>query len=371
MIAFTCSSPVQIMRAIQIKTTSKYFSDDADLFVVNMFKGARDVVSNLSGLDIFNNVELIELSELNKPLFALVYNGNELKQFKSTSYEKLVAFNVGGKQIDALYNLNKKNSKFEYHCVEDGPAIYRIPEYPAYPFYHPNRILGLDHAYFHMKYWWTSCPEFIEVPECYHTEKKYLPPIDYRNDELVSLINAAFGYQEDQQLAETDVLIMDESHYQDGLMIDDADYHMYARIAERYKGIKFLMKMHPRTQHNRYEGLFPIMKNSGIPWEVYVMNRAREESKPLIQISVSCSTMLSDKLMFGYEGPKIFMAPLFYDKIRHSNDNAPRVCPENTENIEKFRKTYANPGQFIITYSEQELYGALDRLIGKKDEALA
>lgn len=212
-----------------------------------------------------------------------------------------------------------------------------------------------------MTNWWTSCPDFINVPECYQTEKKYLPPIDYKDDELVSLINQVFGYKENESLNNADVLFMDESHYQDGLMIDDADYKLYMRIMERYPDAKFLMKMHPRTQHNRYTGKVEIMESSYIPWEVYVMNRARQGSRELIQISITCGTMFSDKLMFGYEGTKIFTAPLFYDKIRHGKDNAPRVSPEGTAVIEKFKSTYNDPNQFVITYSEDELFNTLDK----------
>ncbi len=359
MIAFVCNSPVQIVRAIHLHLRISGFTEPADIFVSDLFPGSTQLVDNLNTTGFFNSACLVNQSGIDsKKMHSIVFSNTFSSKNK---YCKIVAFNAGSKLIDALYNLNKHTPGFEYHCVEDGPSIYKIPEYPDYAFYHPYRLLGLQHAYFHITNWWTSCPDFIDVPESYHTNKKYLPPIDYKDDELVNLINVVFGYKENKKLSEADVLIMDESHYQDNLMIDDADYKLYMRILERYPHAKFLMKMHPRTQHNRYVGKIDIMENSYIPWEVYVMNRARQNSRELIQISISCGTMFSDKLMFGYEGTKIFTAPLFYDSIKDTNDGAPRVSPEGTKKIERFRSTYNKPDQFVITYSEDELFATLDK----------
>lgn len=359
--AFICASPVQIIRAIQMKTTLSNFQEDADLFIVKVFDGADIIAHNIVSLNLFHNVESIEISTLEKPLFWIVYNRYFLKAIKRNNYQKLISFNVSGKLIDAIYNLNKNDPKFEYYCVEDCPSIYRIPEYPPYSKHHPNYIFGLRHAYFHIKNWYTSCPDFIDVPKSYHTEKKLLPPIDYMDDKIVSLLNKAFGYKEVSLLANADILFMDEGHYQDGVMVDDADYKLYMKIIGRYPTAHFLMKMHPRTQNNRYLGKIQIMDKSYIPWEVYAMNRARNCAKDLIQISICCGTMFSDKLMFNYEGTKILTAPLFYDKIRNNNDNAPRVCEKNTANIEHFRELYEEKGQFIVTYTEDELFGVLDK----------
>lgn len=365
MIAFVCNSPVHIMRAIQLSKRERGFEGQADLFVSDIFRGADVLVKNLRQMSVFRKVVLVEMAKIDgAPLAELVYGRGPLgKMFRQGSYTKLVAFNTSSKQVDALYDLNSRRPGFEFHCVEDGPAIYTIPWYEDYPWWHVNRLIGLRHARFHIRYWWTSCPDYIRLPAGCPAEKRALAPIDLNDEELVRIIDQAFGYRRDEALERADVLIMDESHFQDGLMRDDADCKLYQKIVGRYPERNFLVKMHPRTKGNRYEGWVRTMKGSYIPWEVYVMNRARQKDKPLLQISISCATMLSDKLMFDHEGPKIFLAPLFYDKIRTERGQAPRVSPAATEKIAAFTSTYNRPESFAIVHTEEELFRALDRFL--------
>lgn len=365
--AFICNSPMQIMRAIQLKTSVDYFEEDADIFISDIFNGAIMVADNLRKQKIFQTVILVNQRELDSKKLLTIFYGNNyiLQKFSFHSYQKLIAFNVSAKQIDILYNLNKFNEEFEYHCVEDAPNTCLIPEYSQNRWYHPNKFVGLEQPCYHISKWWTSCPELISIPEVYHTTKEKLPTINIFDEYLVRLINETFGYIKDKDLEEADVLIMDESHYQDGLMIDNADFKLYKKIKDRYKNAKLLVKMHPRTKDNRFEAEFKILKNSYIPWEVYALNRAKNKSKDLLQISICCTTMVSDKLLFDYEGTKIFMAPLFYDKIRTGNDNAPRVCLDSTARIEKIRDTYHDKNQFIIVDSEDALFTILNQKLSK------
>ena len=58
MVAFFCSTPYQILLAINIKSTILK-SGVADIYVLNHFKDADDMVKRLKSIGIFNKVEIV------------------------------------------------------------------------------------------------------------------------------------------------------------------------------------------------------------------------------------------------------------------------------------------------------------------------
>ena len=66
--------------------------------------------------------------------------------------------------------------------------------------------------------------------------------------------------------------------------------------------------------------------------------------------------------MFGMEGKKIVLAPLFYDKVRVPANGTSRVSEEITQKYRKIRALYHNPDTFVIAESMDDVYDALARL---------
>lgn len=361
MIAFVCASSVQVMRAVHMKMRYEICEDHADIFLVPMCAGYERIANNLKKLNLFSNVYIADTKDIKGHVVAhLLFGNNPLaKIIKESKYDKLFTFNIESEVGQAIFNRNRRRTGFEHHCVEDGPSIYEIYEPPRYKWYHPYKWVGIDKQAYHITNWWTSCPEFIEVPESFHTIKKRLLPIDVTDNEYIEAVNVVFDYETDEDLDMADILIMDESHYTDGLMIDNADYKFYEEIRKYYSDKKILVKLHPRTMHNRYAEHFQVMKKSNIPWELYVLNREQHNHKKLIQIGIVCITMLSDRLMFGIEGKKIILAPLFYDKIRASQ-GVLRVGEEQTQKYEMIKKDYVYPQNLVIAYANKDVYEALD-----------
>lgn len=365
MMAFVCCSPVQIMRAMHMKMRYELFNQDADLFISNKCPAHEVFTKNCRKTKVFKHIYEGNTVQLGSHcLFKLMFGRSETaKIIKRQKYEKLIAFNVEDELTQALFNLNRKNKDFEYHCVEDGPGFYTIYVPPKYKWYQPAKILGWDRQIFHIKTWWTSCPELMEVPDELNTYKSRLMPIDYNDMEYINVINTIFEYKECQELNKADVLIMDESHYVDGLMVDNSDYKLYLDIKEKYPQLNFLIKMHPRTKENRYKNSFNIMCSPSIPWEVYVLNRFGKVKKDLVQISIACGSMVSDYFMFGIEGKKIVLAPMFYEKIRVTSNGVRRVTEQETINFKKIKAKYKHPENFVIAENVEDVYTALNYMI--------
>ncbi len=365
MIAFVCGSPVQVMRAVHMKMRYEICKGKADIFITNFCSGHKQIAEKLDYLGIFDHVYEADISAIKRHMvFHLIYGNTLLAQtIRGQNYDKMFTFNIEGEVAQAIFAHNRDNPEFEHHCVEDGPNIYTLYEPPVYHWYHPFKWMGIDRQAYHITKWWTSCPEFIELPQSFHTEKEKLVPIDINDREYLEKINIVFSYEENTQLEEADVLIMEESHYTDGLMIDNADFELYNEIRKKYSRKKFLVKLHPRTKINRFAETFDVMYKPDIPWELYVLNRVHNPKK-LIQISIACGTMLSDRFMFGIEGKKVILAPLFYDKVRITN-GVKRINENETRKYELIKNTYKNPDDFVVAYSEANLYAALDRNFSK------
>ena len=363
--AFVCLSAVQIMRAFHMRLHYKEFNNESNIYISYKCPGGSELAKNIKKTGVFSNVFFCDTSDIKRHAFFYIMFGKSpcSRAVKNYKYEKLIAFNIEDELTQALFNLNKNNAGFEYHCVEDGPNVYSIYVPSKYKWYHPAKILGLDKQAYHMKCWWTSCPEFIELPKEFHTEKKRLTAIDIHDNAYRDLINIVFNYKNDEELDQADLLIMDESHYQDGLMVDNADLAIYLKIKEKFPNLNIMVKMHPRTKNNRYKGAFNILNNTDIPWELYVLNRYGDNKKSLIQISIVCGTMVSDYFMFGAEGKKIVMAPMFYEKVRIPQNGTPRVSLKDTERYTQIRNLYKTKNNFVIANDFNEVCDAINNMM--------
>lgn len=363
MIAFVCNSPVQLMRAIHMKIRYEVCSSSGDIFITDKCAEYKKLAENLKKTDIFSNVYIFELSGIKKHVFAKLYFANTklLDIIKKKKYNKLFAFNIEDELTRVLFNRCKKYSEFEYHCVEDCPSIYALYTPKKNSQKHSFRWLGLDQQAFHINHWWFSYPEVMEIPMEIKAPTNKLTPISVFDEEYVDIVNFIFEYQTSNQLEEADILIMDESHFTDNLMIDNADIKLYKKIQKYCKDKKVVVKLHPRTKQDRYIGDFAEMEYSSTPWELYVLNRCRTNKKDLIQIGIVCGTLLSDKFMFDLESKKLILAPMFCDKIKTVNS----VCRVNSQIIDGFEAVkymYDDPDKYRIIYSESDLINVLDVL---------
>lgn len=358
--AFVCNSPVQLIRAISLKLRDDFFSDEADIYISSIIKNSSSIVKRLIDTKIFENVYWINLNELgSRTIFKLLFTKNSYSRIlRKNKYKKLFSFNIEDSLTQALFNINKKNKDFEYHCIEDCPGIYSIYVPSKYKFYHPYNILKIQKPCFHIKTWWTSCPDLIRIPSEFTNKVKQLPIIDYNDEELLKKLNFIFNYKYDSKLKKYKYFIMEESHYVDGLMIDNYDFILYKKVINFVGRENVIVKLHPRTTNNRFINVCDYLEADGIPWELFVFNILKYNKTNFVIISIACGTLFSDKLLFNDESVKFVLAPIFKDKIRSKNGNS-RVNDDLLLQYIKFKNQYNDPSKFLIFETEDELWKEL------------
>lgn len=362
MIAFTCASYIQLMRAFQMHMCMEEYNEEADLFLVYPMFKKENMIERIRNTKVFRSVYYIDASiEGHFRLFRtkLLFD-REIG--KDNIYSKLISFNIENLIACFIYNRCKKLPGFEFHLCEDGPTVYK--------FYIPNenrkidpyKLMRLDRECFHIKKFWSSFPDLVDIPGVFTTTIQKMPPIHIDNLELLNTLNYVFNYKNIQELDNTDLLIMEESHYTDGLLPDNYDYLLYKKIRQRYKNKNIFIKLHPRTANNRFDGCIDLLPSSSMPWELIAWNRIKSNPKPLLQIGISCSTLISDKALFDYEGPKIALMKMFKNRIKPT-EGMYRVDDEIIRTHEIIKGTFRSPENFVMPENEREVFDALDKLM--------
>ncbi|MCI8294308.1 MAG: hypothetical protein HFG22_00160 [Lachnospiraceae bacterium] len=344
------------------------FKDPADLYIRPTFKNAKQIAERIRETGLFSAVYLVDLSSLGRAVSARLLYGKDkwARLIRSMDYKRVVAFNIESELLSALYNKNKNIKDFQYHYVEDAPGMYKMYAPKRYPQVSLNGILGIEQPYYHTDQWWFSDPDFMDIPNVELRTVKKLPPVDIYDDIFIGLINKVFSFTPDAALNEADIFITEESFYTDGKMLDNCDYILYKEIKDYFPDRNIVIKLHPRTKHNRFVADFKIMDGTWVPWELHVMNGLRQKQHFPIQIGIVCSALTSDKFMFNVESPKIVLAPLFREKIRSMADGSSNVDEEVIKKFEALRKTYIRSEQMMITYEKEQLFDTLEKWFDMK-----
>ena len=178
-IAYICSTYVQIMRVFQIQKELDEFKGKADLYLVHEMFDNLEFIERLKKTGRFENVYYIDTKEYKKAkILAYVYGKKYKSILQKYPYDKVVSFNIEEVIAQALYNINKKNKGFEFHCVEDGPGAYEVYKPPKYGWFHPYKWMRIEKPFFKIKTWWTGCPDFMTFPAECQFEINKLPPIN-------------------------------------------------------------------------------------------------------------------------------------------------------------------------------------------------
>lgn len=313
--AFLCRTPIQVFRAVQIQKLGLFDDKQADIYLFDTFAGYEKVASRLQDTGIFEQVypiSGIETKEIKHELLYHFVRGNPYSHIlKNKFYNILISFNITGIANELGYYYCKKNNRnIKYINVEDAPNIYNMNYRKSWARTYLYPLLGVKDPNEFVDEWWFSRPELMNPPG--DAPKYMLPVIDKNNEEFKKLINYIFDYQELPFVNQADILFMEESFYTDGRLKTNEDLKLLNALQAKFPDLKFVVKLHPRTQMNRFKGKFMVVPNNGIPWEVYVMN---QDFRSKLIVSISCSTTISSSLLFGCDIPAVLVYPMFQEAI--------------------------------------------------------
>lgn len=362
MIALMCRTPIQVFRAIQIKYIM-YSEVEADLYLFSTFNGYDKIGRNIEELNIFKNVYYIDEADYSFDRFSIAKACFLNSYFKSILnekvYDELFSFNIYGTFNFLSYNtVIRNNPKLKFIMVEDGPNIYPLIEQKQFSINYLYPILGIKNPYKKIAKWYFSDPKKMNP---FGKSPKYkLPIIDRNNYEFKNIINKVFNYKKDEVLNEAKIIFMEECFVNDGMLDKSKDLELFKKLQERYHDKECVVKLHPRSKENRFSKEFKVLESQGIPWEVYVLNIPMEDK---IIVSLSCTTMISSKLLFGEEVRSLLLFPILENYIRSNKNGEIYLNSERKRYIFGQKEIYNNRSRFMITDNIEEAFEIIDNWI--------
>lgn len=359
--AFFCRTPIHVFRSIQL-TMQVFPQDNCDIYVFDTFPQSDGVAGRLNNLRIFANVFYIYDKEFMRygvadSLRTTCLSSEFKKILLSNNYEDVFVFNVYGAFNELIFNvLKKKNRTLKFNIVEDGPSIYHIQKYKAgvtKKFLYP--LFGVHSYLDNVKKWWFSIPELMDPLN--NGEKEKLPKVNRADTEFVSVINNVFKYDNNHLIRTAKIIFMEECYWSDGLLPNGEDLKLIKEIQSQI-GEQIVVKLHPRTKEDRFSEEFNVVPANGIPWEVYALNMNMDEK---VLISLSCSTMVSTKLLYGDETYSLILYPIVEDKIRDKKNGEKYLSDERKAKIDSQSNVYAKKDKFAKADTVSDAIDILDR----------
>jgi hypothetical protein len=121
-----------------------------------------------------------------------------------------------------------------------------------------------------------------------------LPEVEH-NPKLKDMLNHVFQYENVEKEYQYPYIFFENCGYQDYGLNDDLV--LVKQIAAQVGKENLLVKLHPRTKHNRFQELgIPTNQGQSIPWEIIAMNMQGKD--PRTFITVSSSALISYQMLF-------------------------------------------------------------------------
>lgn len=355
-VAFFCSTPYQVLLAINIKYKMHY-KENADIYILNHFKGASELVLRMKELSLFQNVKLVKCLH-----FTQTVSGNKASNY----YYKLKAFAnykqlvIDFYEIDsikyseiylsypdviiqlAIKDLYDRNYEMKVHLFEDGTGGYSpVIQNTTFIKNLFNKISGNHHIIDRYDSLLLFRPELYQGIS--YAPIRKLPDIDNKDKTLKKIINEAFDYKYEDNIYESTIFLEQPLNFVEGLDKKIKEI-MDVILTEDY-----IIKIHPRSNSEIYTKQ-NVYKNHSIPWEVICLNNDIEDK---ILISYYSTVGISNKIVFDKEPVVVFLFDLKELKTIHE-------IPESTkEFIYRLKDNYRDKNRVIIPKNLEELKKSL------------
>ena len=352
---FLCKTPMQLLRAIQLTYSEEKFADSA-VAIFETFDNAQAYGARLKETGLFAAVSVFKDGDFARGRLnhaRAFFAKNDFRRFlKEHAFTELTIFNSD--TYDNFAAWNRLGRKVKLHFVEDSPMLYCYPT-PSRKHRLIYGLLGLSFPIFHVDEWYFSAPEKMQRTN--RAPAYALKPLDRQDKKFVELVNRVFAYAPDPKVSGADIFIMEECFYTDGLLVDNADYRLYRKIKDHFPEVSFTVKLHPRSKVNRFAQTFACADKTTIPWEVFLLN---EDFDDRIFISISCTSMISPKLLFGKEFRSMMLYKICGDNVRQKN-GAPYYTAQWQEKLEEVAGLYSQSDRISVPRTEEEMFAQLRR----------
>lgn len=360
---FFCVTPYHVMTAVNLTMS---MSLEADLYVLNHFRGSKEIADNAKLEHIFRKVKWYDDTELRTKLDArsrigailltvwyYITAGHIAKSIliPDTYYEEMfVAWKTRIPRI-VRYWLTRKQKSLNVNYFDDGEGAYDNPTI--------YRTIGAERIVARLLFGAacneTNLPTYLYSPELYTS----LHPNDqdltlYKIEGMANrpaykeIIDRIFDYKGDGEIAEK-VILLDTIHSEVFDLSDHDSLNDIYQIIFDYLGTQeILIKRHPRDTSKFQDGL-KYFKHNHMPFELICLNNDMKRKVLIAYASTSASTA---KLLFDQE-PFVIM---LYKLVKNGTVNA-----GTDKYYHACKCLYKDSDRFLIPENKEELIQALER----------
>lgn len=352
--AFICATPYHVFISINIKNTIEK-DTDADIYVINSFKGSEIFVEKLKKQKIFRNVFYVETNSFKDNfLFSgkvsltgkvfryweyrnLARNYNQMIEFP---YDQIYYAYPGLFRLLLSKYMIKRNKDMVISLFEDGFGGYN------HDFFKINRSTSAKRMLFGLNKVFKRIKEHLVYnPDMFIGKKQVpvrkIPYMDYSNSEFIKSINEVFSYKKEKSDYKYIILEQPSDNSQ---VMEVVLSNIIHKIVFKDKDTNVVVKLHPRSQSTLYDD-FNIIKTI-TPWEV-ICGNIEVENK--ILISNNSTACLTPKYIYNKEPYIIFICEI--DELK----TALSYQQDFRNKINKFIQTYNEPNKIFIPKSIEEL----------------
>ncbi len=367
---FICNTVYQTMISLWMKYKS-LCSEESDIIISDHMNNSERIYNNIKNIGLFNNCFYVKSFQYSRGrvesgifqrFYSDVFPEKRLNEFLciEKKYDNLFIANMDDFSLLCFRSIIKKNKNISVHIFEDGistyscifeeyvrfrhkPSIKSIRDFIRFARTLSNFIPNTNYLSDYINDYFVFEPELMiwdpGVP-VYALEK-----INIRDNAFKSLCNTIFDYTNDDSYIQK-YIFLEESFYSEGIEVNDLD--IILELSKRIGKNNIIVKIHPRNKTNRFkkEG-FKTNNNTGIPWELIVMNMGNIEDKVLITVFSSC--VITPKIIFDLDTKVFSIYKLVCSDIARSNGIDPRIM----QVIKKFFTQY--PSKYRVVDSLDEI----------------
>lgn len=373
--AFFCATPYQIIVAVTI-LNSLGRDVQADIYVLNHFDSARDVVRRLEKLGLFRRSVLVDsrglLLSLEKSRPMAWNRSRLLRQMQYAlcflDYRRItrrycdlddsrysdVYFSFPDLIIQlATKVLFNRNRHLKVHLFEDGVGGYNTDISQAT---RKKRLFNILTGYGGVVDAYSDLLVFQPdlVSERLNLPVLGLPPPAGRND-IVQHLGELFQYRAVAPVKERFIFFEQPLKLVPGL--DDKISSIVIGALPRGDT---LVKLHPRSTRRAY-GDLPVYADTGVPWEIVAMNMSQEDK---VLVTFSSTAAVTAKTIADEEPIVIFLG-----NISELGKDFPGS--EAFGNfVDRFRRSYSDPSRVHAPRSVREFRRVIKDVDGNASSAI-
>lgn len=332
-IIFVCNTYMQLITAVQIKTTL-FSCDEADLILSDHSVNADRIAECALNSGIFKRVRYVQsknfiyqydqqgkINKIKDILSISLDLGRKYRQmfWDDMDYDDIFFFNPHYFFLSAIYRICMKNGTIpKVHCFEEGILNYKnMAPKPE------GRKWKLLSNLFRCQ----GKPDFYErIEDCFCFYPELFPnknmrcrkiPLLNRDDKrFIQIINKVFNYHPVCDTYPQRYVFFASSADIDGNPVGETE--LVLQIADLVGKENLLVKMHPRDGRDVYEKQeITVSRNSAIPWEVIQLN---QDFSNHVFLTVSSGSVVNASAMLGDRIPTFFLHPLVKGRNAYIDD---------------------------------------------------